>query len=209
MGALAHLGALLIRIFGIALAAGAAIAGYFLGMPYFDSTLGMFNEGQYGSAAGIAVATGLPAMIALILSVIFLKRSNWDDEQGAKALQSETVSPSRIEEYRNWRGSVSALLFVAGSGFLLWFSYEAVTMVEGFLIFGESSMSGTRRCNWLCWLSKTEWGKWVVMPFIGLIWWFIGNLAVGLGAAGCAWLIASTQRELAGVYPYINRIIHK
>lgn len=30
-------------------------------------------------------------------------------------------------------------------------------------------------------------------------------MAIGLGADGCAWLIASTQGELADIYSYINR----
>ena len=186
MSTLGHLGALLIRVFGLALAAGAVTVGYFLGMPYLDNTLEMFNEGRYGAVIGIAVATGLPTMFGLYIFVASPWAGEWD-----------------------WRLPIGALLFIAGSGFLLWFSYHAVTTVEGSLIFGESPASGIRRCNWVCWLSRTEWGKWVAVPFLGFIWWIVGNLAVLMGAAGCAWLIASTQRELASVYSYINRIIQK
>ena len=47
MSALGHLGALLIRIFGIALATGAVTGGYFLGKRYLDKTLALFSEGRY------------------------------------------------------------------------------------------------------------------------------------------------------------------
>ena len=208
MSALGHLGALLIRIFGIALATGAVTGGYFLGRRYLDETLALFSEGRYEAVIGITVATGLPILLALTLSVVSLKRSNWDDELGEDGTQSETDSSSPGEEYRNWRGSVGGLLFVTGSGFLLWGAYEAVALVEGALVYGENLSAG-RRCNWLCWLSKSEWGKWVAVPFMGFIWWAVVCMAVGFGAAVCAWLIASTQRELAGVFSYINRIIHE
>ncbi len=169
MSALAHLGALLIRIFGVALATGAVTGGYFLGRRYLDKTLALFSEGRYEAVIGVTVATGLPILLALTFSVVFLKRSNWDDEQGADGTPSETVSSSQGEEYRNWRGSVGALLFVAGSGFLLWVAYEAVALVEGVLVYGENLSSG-RRCNWFCWLSKSAWGKWGAVPIMGFIW---------------------------------------
>ena len=208
MSVLGHLGALLIRLFGLVLAAVAVAAGYYVGKGPLDSTLALFNQGRYGAAVGIAVATGLPIILALILSIVALKRSNWDDEQSEEDLRSETGSSPRGAEYRNWRVSVGALLFVAGSGFVLWVSYEAVTMVERVLIFGDN-LTDVRRCNWVCWLSKTEWGKWGAIPFLGFIWWILGNMAVGLASAGCAWLIASSQRELAGVYVYFNRVIRE
>ena len=208
MSALAHLRALLIRVFGIALATGAVTAGYFLGRRYLDKTLVLFSEGRYEAVIGITVATGLPILIALALSVSFIRRSNWDDEQSEDGTPSVTASSSAGEEYRNWRGSVGALLFVAGSGFLLWFAYEAVAMVEKALVYGESLSMG-RRCNPLCWLSKSEWGKWGAVPFVALVLWAIGCMVVGLGAAGCAWLIASSQRELAGVDSQVNRTIHE
>lgn len=208
MSALAHLRALLIRVFGIALATGAVTGGYFLGRGYLDKTLALFSEGRHEAVIGITVATGLPVLIALALSVSFIRRSNWDDEQSEDGTPPVTASSSAGEEYRNWRGSVGALLFVAGSGFLLWFAYEAVTLVEEALVYGESPSTG-RRCNWLCWLSKSEWGKWVAVPFVGFIWWVVGCMVVGLGAAGCAWLIASTQRVLAGANSQVNRTIHE
>ena len=208
MSALAHLGVLLIRIFGIALATGAVTGGYFLGRRYLDKTLALFSEGRYEAVIGITVATGLPVLLALALSVVSLKRSTREDEQGEDRMPSVTDSSSPGEEYRSWRGFVGALLFVAGSGFLLWVAYESIVLVEGTLVYGENLSSG-RRCNWVCWLSKSGWGKWVVVPFMGLIWWVVGCIAVGFGAVGCAWLIASTQRELAGVYAYINRVIRE
>ena len=119
MSALGHLGALLIRIFGAALATGAVTSGYFLGRRYLDKTLELFSEGRYEAVIGIIAATGLPILLALTLSVVLLKQSNWDDEQGEVGTPSETDSSSPGEEYRNWRGSVGALLFVMGSGFLL------------------------------------------------------------------------------------------
>ena len=185
MSALGHLGALLIRIFGMALATGAVIGGYFLGGQSLENTLALLTTSRYGAVIGIAVATSLPVMFALCILIT----SPWADEW-------------------DWRLPIGALLFVAGSGFILWAAYEAVALVEGVLVYGEN-LSSVRRCNWVCWLSKSEWGKWVAVPVMGFIWWAVACMVVGFGAAGCAWLISSPQRELASVYSYINRIMHE